>query len=288
MEALARDYGPKGIRFFFIYKSLAHPERSGYVQPFTLEERLLHAQEAQRTLGTTIPWLVDNMANDYKHAMGDMNNTEIVIDREGRVISRRGWSDPEALRAVLREIAGPVEDPTLPQDIEPRSQPRESTVARGVVPRLEPPGILRPLLTAPELEGTKHPFYVKLRAEAQPAVLSEGAGKVYLGFHLDPMHHVHWNNLAPELVFTVQAPEGVTVTPASGKGPKPKVEADADPREFLVDVDGASKDTTLTVEVKYFACYDADTFCVSRSAWKIQTSNPSGSPYRSNSYINTI
>ena len=43
-----RDYGPKGVKFFFVYKTLAHPELAGnYVQPFTLEERLAHARQGQ-------------------------------------------------------------------------------------------------------------------------------------------------------------------------------------------------------------------------------------------------
>ena len=50
MEAMHRDYAPKGVKFFHIYKYLAHAGRKGYVQPFTLEERLLHVKEAQRTL----------------------------------------------------------------------------------------------------------------------------------------------------------------------------------------------------------------------------------------------
>ena len=36
IEALARDYAPKGVRFRYLYGSLAHPENNGYVQPFAL------------------------------------------------------------------------------------------------------------------------------------------------------------------------------------------------------------------------------------------------------------
>jgi len=50
-----RDYGPKGVKFFFVYKALAHPERSGILQPITQEERLLQAREATKRLGNTIP-----------------------------------------------------------------------------------------------------------------------------------------------------------------------------------------------------------------------------------------
>ena len=48
--------------------------------PFTLKERLLHVQEAKKTLGATVPWLCDTIDNDLKHALGDWPNSEFVID----------------------------------------------------------------------------------------------------------------------------------------------------------------------------------------------------------------
>ena len=57
MEALYRDYEPRGVRFLYVYKALAHPELNGYVRPVTLEERLMHVAEAKRALGTEIVWL---------------------------------------------------------------------------------------------------------------------------------------------------------------------------------------------------------------------------------------
>ena len=66
---------------FFIYKSLAHPELAGnYVQPFTLDERLAHARQAEKQLGATVPWLVDAMDNRLKHALGDRANSEFIVD----------------------------------------------------------------------------------------------------------------------------------------------------------------------------------------------------------------
>ena len=58
-----RDYGPKGVRFFFVYKALAHPELAGgYVQPFTLAERLAHARQADKQLGASItPGIADRL-----------------------------------------------------------------------------------------------------------------------------------------------------------------------------------------------------------------------------------
>ena len=89
MEALYRDYEPLGVHFLYVYKALAHPELNGYVQPVTLEERLMHVVEAKRALGTEIVWLADNMANELKHALGDAPNSEFVVDPQGTVIVDR-------------------------------------------------------------------------------------------------------------------------------------------------------------------------------------------------------
>ena len=72
---------------------------------------------------------------------------------------------------------------------------------------------------------------------------------------------VQWNNKAPAIQLTIEPPVGVTVTPESGSGPEVEVMRDADPREFLVAVTGRSNDP-MKVTVKYFACDDAETFCV--------------------------
>ncbi|MDP6059060.1 MAG: hypothetical protein QGH33_09205, partial [Pirellulaceae bacterium] len=78
-----RDYAPKGVKFYYIYKYLAHAGAKGYVQPFSLQERLLHIQEARRTLGTKIDWICDTMDNDLKHALGDAPTSEFIISPEG-------------------------------------------------------------------------------------------------------------------------------------------------------------------------------------------------------------
>ena len=59
METVERDYSPKGVQFFYVYKSLAHPEYNNYVTPFTLEERLMHVRESQRVIGSRIRWICD-------------------------------------------------------------------------------------------------------------------------------------------------------------------------------------------------------------------------------------
>ncbi len=284
METVARDYTPKGVRFYYLYKALAHPEYHGYITPFTLEERLMHAKEAERRLGSRIPWIVDAMTNDLKHALGYAPNSEFVVDPEGKVVRRRAWSDPDALRADLEELVGAVERPTRVADLDmPTQPPPAPTVATGVVPGVEVAGHMRALRLTPELEGNKYPFYVKLRAEADQSFLAEAEGQIYLGFHLDPLYEMHWNNLAPPLELEITAPEGVRVTPTKLAATTPKEEADADPREFLVriEADPGQRDP-LKLSVLYYACDNANTFCVPvRQSYAVHLTADSdgGSPF---------
>ncbi|MFQ5670022.1 MAG: hypothetical protein ACE5HD_05825 [Acidobacteriota bacterium] len=250
------------MRFYYIYKALAHPEYHGYVTPFTLEERLMQVKEAQRTLGSRIPWLCDGMSNDLKHAFGDASNGEFVIDSSGQVIRRRKWSDPEELRRDLEELIGPVDPRTRVGDLHLEAEPPPETVAHGVVPAVRAPGPMHPLRMEPVFRQATVPFYVKLRAEVDDPFLETNSGTLYLGFHLDPLYHVHWNNLAAPLEFTLKAPGTVEVIPGEGRAPKVKEPADADPREFLLKLHAGERDRPLALSVRYFACDDANTFCV--------------------------
>lgn len=77
----------------------------------SLEERLMHVAEAQRTLGTKIPWLCDTMESDLKHGLGDAPNSEFILDADGQVLVKRSWSKPDELRAGLENLVGKVERP---------------------------------------------------------------------------------------------------------------------------------------------------------------------------------
>jgi len=250
------------VAFYYIYKPLAHPEFNSYVVPFTLEERLMHVAEAKRTLGSRIPWLADTMDNSVHTAFGGVPNGELVIDPEGLIVAKRGWSDPAGLREDLARIVGPIDKLTKVTDLDMPTAPPPDDVARGIVPRIELPKGMWPLIVEPAIEGTDTPFYVKLRAEGDPALLSSGSGKLYLGFHLDRLHKVHWNNEAPPVEFSITSSAGISVKPGNGVGPTPEQKADADPREFLIDVVADGADKSVGVDVKYYACDDALTFCV--------------------------
>ncbi len=243
-----RDYKNKDVNIFFVYKALAHPQSSGFVRPVNLKERLMHVEKAKESLKTTVPWLVDSMENDLKHAMGNRPNSEFIIDPQGKIVRMRDWSSPETLRADLTELVGKVDNPTNPRSLGMRTNFAPTDVARGVVERLSKEE--RTQAVKVETKPSEHPAYVKLRAEGTSALLGGDAGKVYLGFFVDPIHRVHWNNQAGPVQVEVN---GKTVT-----GPKVDEKADADPREFFVHVDRSGP---INIKLKYVACDDAETWC---------------------------
>ena len=268
VEAVARDYAEDDdTRFIYLYKTLAHPENNGYVQAFTLEERITQAKAASKQLKNTIPFYIDGMDNTALQALGNSPNSQVVVDSKGTILHCKGWSEGDALRTAMVKIAGPTETTTSADDLGLPAFKGVSRPAGNVVPRVRPTEPLTPLKLEPG--NSDEPHFVKLRAEASRTALSgSGAGEteLYLGFHLDPVHDVHWNNLVEPVAWTITAPEGVTVTPSSGTGPKVKAATDTDPREFLASIEGWQEQGPLTVTVTYFACSDgggddAKAFC---------------------------
>jgi hypothetical protein len=216
--------------------------------------------EAEKRIGGKIAWLCDSMDNDLKHALGNAPNCEFVIDPDGNIARLRAWSRPEQLRTDLEELVGPVEHPTDPADVAVRFRPPPKVAATGVVERLQLPPNTVPLRVTADVESSSEPFYVKLRVEASRNLMQNGSGRMYLGFHMDPIYHVHWNNLAAPMTFEIAAPDGVKIDPPRGEGPKLEEPADSDPREFLVTVD-LKEPGPVVLTVKYFACNDEEGWC---------------------------
>lgn len=265
MEALAEDFADKDVLFYYIYKSLAHPEWNNYLVPQTLDERLLHLAEAKRTLNTKIPWLCDSMENEFARAMGRLPNSDFIIDPDGKIIQRHAWNNVERLRECLTELVGEVERKIPPERLL-RIDPKPAETAQtGLLPRLKKPEGLMVLKSQQvKVDGeTKPVHYAKLKAEADSDCLFAGTGKLFLTFQLDPVYHVHWNNLGPPVKLSVSSDdEFATVTPTFVEGQKPDVEGDADPREFELDVDGWDPKKPLKIEFSYIGCHDADGWCM--------------------------
>lgn len=227
----------------------------------------MHVAEAKKQLGTRIPWICDSMDNAMKHAMGDRPNSEFIVDADGKIVVARDWSSPDELRNDLTELVGAPEHTTTIAELEMKPVEPAHAAPTGVVPRIRIPSGMVPLKVTPLFRSDDEPFYVKLRAEAQQDVLQSGTGKLYLGFMLDPLYHVHWNNDAMPVVFEITDSGGLVIAPGDAEAPAVSVKADADPREFLIDVcsellrPGSQRELKITLKVKYFACDDAQTFC---------------------------
>jgi hypothetical protein len=247
------------VKVYFVYKSLAHPELVGdFVQPFTLDERLMHARQAEKQLGATIPWLVDDMENRLKHALGDRPNSEFVIDPEGIIVRKRAWSHPAQVREDLEQLVGPVEHVTRAEDIQLKLQlPLKATTAKRVLPRINR-SQMQAIVIRPRIDPKGPPFFAKLRAEADRALVANGKGKLYLGFHLDPFHHAHWNNLTAPLSIRLTPPAGLKIDRLTAEASKVEAASDADPREFLFNVEAWPTDEPLRLTVTYFACVGED------------------------------
>lgn len=200
------------------------------------------------------------MSNELKNALGGLNNPEFVIDPDGKIVRLRDWSNPALLRVDLEELVSPVVTVTRIEDLDLRFEYAPPLAARGVVPRIEIPELMQPVRVTPKDNG-KNPYYAKLRAEADDQLLQSGTGKLFLGFRLDPIHRVHWNNLVAPVEYEIIARDGTTVSPASGKGPKVEAESDIDPREFLIDVQNGNRTQALEVTVRYFACNEKQSWC---------------------------
>lgn len=261
IEAVAHDYKDDAtVRFVYLYKTLAHPENGGFVQPITLAERRAHAVLAAKNLKTSIPFIVDGMANAALKAFGGSPNSEVVLTGDGTIVHARGWSNGDELRKALRRIVGKTDSVTDIRSLDLPPFRRVPTSRGSVVPRAKPTEPLIPLRMEPADSALPH--YVKLRAEAGRSATRGGKAELLLGFHVDPIHDVYWNNLVDPLSFTVTGPKGILLSPASGAARKVDVPTDHDPREFIVVIDRWTSDEPLVVKVVYFACSDGEnTFC---------------------------
>ncbi len=257
---MAQDYASKGVQFYYVYKSLAHPGWNNYTAPFSMDERLLHLAEAERKLQTKIPWLCDGMDNGFAEAMGSAPNSEFIIDAGGKIIARHGWNKPHRLRAELDALVGPVDNPIDPASLRLPDPLPTAAAATGLVAGIDKPPFMRPILLKPVQTGDQ-PFYAKLRAEADAGLLSSGRGELYLGFSLDPLYDVHWNNLVTPIHVDLEGPESITFEPPTFDGPKVQEAADADPREFLSKVKYWDTDDVVVVKVTYYACNDRAGWC---------------------------
>ncbi len=253
IEAAALDYTGKGVKFFYIYRYLTHPENNNYIQPFILRERVRQSRIAADLLHTRISWLCDGMDNQAAKALEYDNNNLFIFNKEG-VEEYSGMSDDEAdFRKALTKLAGTPETRTPTDSIAgPDIKPvfiRKSTVAPRVSIRPNQ-DTFRPLQITPI--NSRFPFYVKLRIEANEDLRTTGNGRIYLGFHIDPIYKVEWNNLGAAINYAIKVPRGSAISPSINEAKKVTSQAtDSDPREFLLEARKWMPANPISITVNY-------------------------------------
>lgn len=262
VEALAADYAPKGVQFFYFYKSLRHPELEGYVQAQNMEERFLQLEEAREKLGTQVTWIADTIDDSMRVALKAGPNSMWLVSPEGEIIAGSDRIAENNFREELAKLVGPVENPTSINDLNlpnlgrPGGSPNEDSdwgVAR-------PRGMTILAIAPSKPEET---YYVKLRAEADRNLLSSGTGRLFLGFYPDPIHDAKWNNLVDPMKYVLSVPEGVSATPTEAVAKQGPGDEDTQPRQFWVDVKDAEPGQEIGLALHYYGC--TPDFCVAMS-----------------------
>lgn len=213
--------------------------------------------------GTDIPWLCDSMDDALTKAFGGTYNGEFVIDPEGKIVRQRFWSNPNTLREDLTTLVRKIANPTRVEDLPVRFRPEPREIASGVAPKIQLPPGLSPVKITYRPMSSGRPFYVKLRAELTNERNPANLQQLYLGFYMDPIHKVHWNNAAGPIQIELEAEDSLQLSETSLTGPKLEEPADVDPRMFLLGLKADDrKNKSLLVKLQYVVCDDAETFCV--------------------------
>ena len=113
MEKIAEDFEDKDVVFFMLYTREPHAEQkmgkwdfSEKKQTETHKERVDYALEMIKEYTQKRPVLIDVFGEDclQNKIGGDMPNSLIVVDKEGKLVLWQVWSNAEELRAKLEEM----------------------------------------------------------------------------------------------------------------------------------------------------------------------------------------
>jgi hypothetical protein len=253
IEAAARDYYPKGVRFYYIYRHLKHPENNGYIKAIDIRERARQSQLSKELLVTSVPWLYDSMDNQTAKALTHGKNAAVFIfSKEGKEFYAGELTDTNEFRRALEELAGDVEQPfSIKRIAEPNIDPINVPVARVTSPPKINPRQEKYIAFQTTPNDSHTPYYVKARIEGTQELLQSGSGKLYLGFYIDPLYSVEWNNLAEPLKYTIRCPKGV-IAPSINTAPRiTSTATDSEPRAFILQARQLDLNQPISLEVTY-------------------------------------
>ena len=252
LEALALNHASDDLQVFYIHHQLAFPENHGLLQPFNEFERIQQSKEMAKQLKTKIPWLCDTMENTVLQKLPPHPEERIFIySADGAELFSGSLQTPRPIMDKLIELLGAPQKKIHPNQLpEPTIEPLE----------LEPPKWVKRIYFNPQIQhfvplklvprDSRLPHYVKLRAEADSALLKTGNGNLYLGFHIDPLYKAQWNNSGTTLNYTI-IPTGGTVTPSTQSAPRIREACDGEPREFVITAEQQNTELPLLLKVTY-------------------------------------
>ena len=137
LEAVYRDYGPKRVKFFFVYKALAHPERSGILQPVTQDERLAPGPRGHQAAGQHDPVPGGRDRQPAQARAGRPEQLRVHHRPRGQDRPQADLERPRAVRKDLEELVGKVDKITKPEDVVLKiGKPPADAAAKGVVQKI--------------------------------------------------------------------------------------------------------------------------------------------------------
>ncbi len=253
MECLNADNSEMGVQFLCVYKKLRHPELDGYVEAQNISERVMMVERIEQQLGGKIPWIIDDMDDNISETLRSGSRSVYLVSPSGKIVN--GWArgDEQELRQALNKAVGTPKRITTAEELHlpelQRAKRRNNIQTDTSIERGDGLYIVK---TTPH--DTEQIHYVKMRAEAEPTLLEQGTGRLALGFFPDPLYDAHWNNLATPMKYTMSLPEGVSATPSAASAKQGRGDSDSEPRQFWVDIDGATPGDKIDITYHYFAC----------------------------------
>ena len=115
MDQIAKDFKNRGVEFYMLYTREPHAGQkmrsydfSDKKQTASHEERLDYALEMMQEYSQHRPVLIDIFGDNcvQKAVGGNMPNSLIVVDPDGKLALWQLWSNAEELRKKLDEMTG--------------------------------------------------------------------------------------------------------------------------------------------------------------------------------------
>jgi len=248
-QAFGERYRTQSVRFYYLYSYLREPENNRYIKAFSLRERLKQMKKAKKLFQTTFPWICDGMDNKFAKAVSRKTHNLFIFNNRSEIVFSGNMYDFKEFRLALVRLAGPPQGGVyrrVSSLIPPNGEIKTVHTKRIV---LSAEDQFKPLQIVPA--GSRKPYFVKLRVEANENLRTTKNGKLFLSFRLDPLYSVKWNNLGATLRYAIEVPKWCAISPSQNQAQRVKAAIDTDPREFLLDVRNWSEKKDLVLTVKY-------------------------------------